>query len=333
MVLFTWVQFLKEDALRFLGIHTLLRLPADEQRTQSCSQDSLHASLPEPKNSHQTPGPTDKQSWNAPDRCGPATSAPFLEVEPPIEILADSQNPSTSDWSSTDAPAVSCKAHQSKSTSNHSEVNHNDPNSRMNTDYQKTFNDSNPMSQTSDGREAEQTLQSSGFKPDYPDDLSPAEGQSKPLPFSQSDQVGQEDFFKESVSASLLLPSSSSGPMDGSEHGAASLTIDERASPQNEDQTISGLSPAPSQTLLSQILIHDAAQQQKQFDSTVFECGVCFAGYLGSDCVQLPECGHIFCQACLVQFCKLQITEGNVRGVTCPQAECTATPTPAQVQS
>ncbi|TNM88187.1 hypothetical protein fugu_006408 [Takifugu bimaculatus] len=90
---------------------------------------------------------------------------------------------------------------------------------------------------------------------------------------------------------------------------------------------------SPSQRLVSQILINDATQQQKRFASTVFDCGVCFSGYLGSDSVKLPECGHIFCRGCLSEFCKVLITEGNVRGVTCPQADCSSAPTPAQVRT
>lgn len=185
MVLFTWVQFLKEDALRFLDIHTLLELPSDEH-----SQDSLHAALPGPNNNHHAAasGPIDNQSGDVSDPCALALSVPSSEAEHP------------------------------------------------------------------------------------------------------------------------------------------------RETPQNEDQPVSGLSITPSQTLLSQILIYDVAQQQKQFGATVFECGVCFMGCFGSDCAQLAECGHIFCRACLAEFCKVQITEGNVQGVTCPQADCTATLTPAQVQ-
>ncbi|XP_019741369.1 E3 ubiquitin-protein ligase RNF14-like [Hippocampus comes] len=95
----------------------------------------------------------------------------------------------------------------------------------------------------------------------------------------------------------------------------------------------SGLSLNPAQRLLSEILTHDAAQGQKVFQSTVYDCAVCFMSYLGSECVQIQECGHVFCQACLAEFCKLQIREGNVLGVTCAQADCTALPTQAQVES
>ena len=248
MVLFSWVQFLKEDALRFLDIQTLLQLPSDEHNTQ---QDPLNAALADPKNNQHTPKSehTDSQSCDDSGSCKSDLSAPSLEV---------SQDPSTSD--SQGAVAL----------------------------IQNTSNDSDHSAQASDGRkEAEQTLKSS----------------------------------------------SSSDPVDQSEQGAASLPVHPRESPQNKDKPPSGLSLTPSQTLLSQLLIYNAAQKQKVFATTVFDCAVCYTSWLGLDCVQLPECGHIFCQSCLAEFCKLQITEGNVRGVTCPEAACPATPTPAQVQS
>uniref|UniRef100_A0A3B5LN81 RBR-type E3 ubiquitin transferase n=1 Tax=Xiphophorus couchianus TaxID=32473 RepID=A0A3B5LN81_9TELE len=119
----------------------------------------------------------------------------------------------------------------------------------------------------------------------------------------------------------LELPSDqnhSSSAADRSEL-PASVPAGQEVVPPNEDQSDSGLSLTASQILLSQILIHDAEQKQKV--------------RLGSECVQLYECGHIFCLACLDEFWKAQITEGNVRGVTCPQVDCSATPTPAQVKS
>ncbi|XP_037625597.1 E3 ubiquitin-protein ligase RNF14-like [Sebastes umbrosus] len=244
VVLFSWVQFLKEDALGFLDIHSLLELPSDEHSTHYDRQDSLNAA---PKNNQHTPKSTDNQSCDVSDPCKPDVSAPSLEVGHPIVIPADGQGPSTSDWSSTDSQGA--------------------------------------------------------------------------VFLNEGD-----------VSASLLPPSSSSDPLDLSEQGAASQPVHPRESPQNEDQTLSGLSLTPSQTLLSQLLIYNEAQKQRAFATTVFDCGVCFVGWLGSDSVKLPECGHIFCRACLAEFCKVQITDGNVKGVTCPEPDCPATPTPAQVR-
>ncbi|KAK7939301.1 hypothetical protein WMY93_002627 [Mugilogobius chulae] len=79
------------------------------------------------------------------------------------------------------------------------------------------------------------------------------------------------------------------------------------------------LSLTSGQVLMSQLLIHDAAQKEK--------------AWLGSDCVQLIDCGHIFCRTCLAEFCKVQIESGNVRDVTCAQTDCKSAPTPAQVRS
>uniref|UniRef100_A0A3Q1EZ39 RBR-type E3 ubiquitin transferase n=1 Tax=Acanthochromis polyacanthus TaxID=80966 RepID=A0A3Q1EZ39_9TELE len=121
-------------------------------------------------------------------------------------------------------------------------------------------------------------------------------------------------------------------PLDPNEEGAASFPVHPRDSSPNKHQT-SDLSLTPSQALMSQILICNASQKQKLFTTTLFDCGVCFMSWLGSECVQLFQCGHIFCKACLGEFCKVQIKEGNVRGVTCPQADCGGTPTPAQVRS
>uniref|UniRef100_A0A8C6URX9 RBR-type E3 ubiquitin transferase n=1 Tax=Neogobius melanostomus TaxID=47308 RepID=A0A8C6URX9_9GOBI len=87
------------------------------------------------------------------------------------------------------------------------------------------------------------------------------------------------------------------------------------------------------QALLSQLLIHDAAQREKAFSSQQFDCGVCFTSWLGAECVQLIDCGHVFCRTCLAEFCKVQITNGSVREVTCLHAGCKAAPTPAQVRS
>ncbi|XP_040896149.1 E3 ubiquitin-protein ligase RNF14-like [Toxotes jaculatrix] len=322
VVLFSWVQFLKEDALRFLDIHSLLELPSDEHSTQHDSQDSQNASLSETRNNLDTPnsGSTDDQSSNV-----SGLSSPSLEVQHPAVNLADGQNPSTSDGSSTDSEGA-VELHQNNLPSHHSRVGQNDLNS-------EPSHDSNEGSQASDARKAEQTFQISEFTPDSQKDLSSAAGISKRLPFAESDQIGQEDFLNEgNVSASVLLPPSSSGKLDESGQGAAPLPVHPRESFQNKEQTLSRLSLTPSQTLLSQLLIYDGAQKQKVFATSVFDCGVCFVGWLGSECVQLPECGHIFCQACLAEFCKRQITEGNVRGVTCPQADCTASPTPAQVR-
>ncbi|XP_047443580.1 E3 ubiquitin-protein ligase RNF14-like [Mugil cephalus] len=159
--------------------------------------------------------------------------------------------------------------------------------------------------------------------PHKPDTSAPSPEAKQHL--SAPDEGGADS--QEALGAASLPPSASSDSLNLSEQGAASLPD----VPQRED--LSDFSLTPSQTLLSQILTYDASQRERVFAATVFDCGVCFTSWLGSDCVLLDECGHIFCRTCLGEFCKLQITEGTVRSVTCPRSDCAATPTPAQVKS
>lgn len=202
VVLFSWVQFLKEDALSFLDIHNLLELQSDE--CQAANQQPVNHPTPDP-------GPAHNLSCNPTGHREEGISAPHdLSASTPSCLPSHTSEPNGEDGSLPNSPGKSC---------------------------------------------------------------------------------------------------------------------------QDEDQSISSPFLSPSQRLLAQILINDSTQQQKRFASTVFECGVCFMSHLGSDCVKLPECGHIFCRACLTEFCKAQITEGNVGGVSCPQGDCSSAPTPAQVHS
>ncbi|KAM6922049.1 E3 ubiquitin-protein ligase RNF14-like [Xenentodon cancila] len=261
VVLFSWIQFLREDALTFLDIHSQLELPSDEHRTLLCKQDNKETEPSEAEGDERT------------------------------SEVTDQREPSASDSSSTGSQGASLDTH--KVDQNH---------------FSQSSLHSGSSSETITEKLTEHV---SDVKSLESNNNSSVAGKSKLLPFSQPDP-DPEDRTKQETASSLTHPS---------------------GAPQNLDQTFAGLALTPSQIVLSQILIHNASQKQKVFSSTVFDCGVCYMGRLGSDCVQLHECGHIFCQACLREFCQVRISEGNIRGVTCPQEGCSATPTPAQVKS
>ncbi|XP_076010616.1 E3 ubiquitin-protein ligase RNF14-like [Genypterus blacodes] len=240
VVLFSWVQFLREEALSFLGIDSLLELPSNEQNTRNSSSHEPKVAPSELQNNQDTPMAQNRDVSESSENGLPLSSPGVHELVP-----------STSDRSSTSS---------------------------------------------SDSKGA---LQS-----DYT-----AENMSK-----SSDQTKEEH----NLSPSSPPPSASSVPSAQSERASS-------------DPTLPQLPVAPAQALLSQLLIHNEAQRQRAFATSVFDCGVCFMSLLGSECVQLLECDHIYCRACLAQFSKVQIAEGNVRGVTCPQPGCTVTLTPSQV--
>ncbi|KAJ0032115.1 hypothetical protein NQD34_002196 [Periophthalmus magnuspinnatus] len=154
--------------------------------------------------------------------------------------------------------------------------------------------------------------------------------------------------FEAQITATLEMPSNgvneSSTNLDNSDDKDSTLeenklktacaaNCDEGGSEVSRLEAQIPLSLSSGQELLSQLLIHDAAQKEKAFSREQFECGVCFGNWLGSECIQITECGHVFCRTCLADFCKFQIQNGNVTDVKCAQTDCKAAPTPAQVRS
>ncbi|KAJ8266812.1 hypothetical protein GJAV_G00134970 [Gymnothorax javanicus] len=88
----------------------------------------------------------------------------------------------------------------------------------------------------------------------------------------------------------------------------------------------------PRVNILPQLLDFDEAQRQKVFDSKVFSCNICFSEKLGSSCLLFKECQHVYCRACLGEYFQIQIRDGNVQCLNCPEPKCTSVATPSQVK-
>ena len=69
------------------------------------------------------------------------------------------------------------------------------------------------------------------------------------------------------------------------------------------------------------------------FQSQVFECNVCFCEKLGKDCLEFPECRHVFCKDCMKAYFEVKINEGEMSNLTCPQDKCLSQALPTQVQA
>ncbi|XP_029439576.1 E3 ubiquitin-protein ligase RNF14 isoform X2 [Rhinatrema bivittatum] len=105
---------------------------------------------------------------------------------------------------------------------------------------------------------------------------------------------------------------------DSAEGGA----VDERAVQDIESLT----------SLIRDILDFDQTQQKKCFDSKLYMCNICFCEKLGSECMHFKECQHVYCSACLKDYFEIQIKDGQVHCLNCPEPECTSVATPAQVK-
>lgn len=88
----------------------------------------------------------------------------------------------------------------------------------------------------------------------------------------------------------------------------------------------------PRLDLLPQLLDFDEAQRQRLFDGKVFCCGICFSEKLGAACLCFKECQHVYCKACMSEYFQIQIKDGNVQCLNCPEPKCSSVATPLQVK-
>ncbi|EXJ91549.1 hypothetical protein A1O3_00097 [Capronia epimyces CBS 606.96] len=70
------------------------------------------------------------------------------------------------------------------------------------------------------------------------------------------------------------------------------------------------------------LLDFDLKTKQEIFEKETFDCGICLEPKKGSNCHRLLQCGHVFCVACLQDFYKSCITEGDVDNVKCLSPTC-----------
>jgi len=102
---------------------------------------------------------------------------------------------------------------------------------------------------------------------------------------------------------------------------AAEEEIDERAV-----QDVESLS-----SLIREILDFDQAQRRKCFNSKMYLCNICFCEKLGTECMYFTECSHVYCKACLKDYFEIQIRDGQVHCLNCPEPKCSSVATPGQV--
>uniref|UniRef100_A0A4X2KPA2 E3 ubiquitin-protein ligase RNF14 n=2 Tax=Diprotodontia TaxID=38609 RepID=A0A4X2KPA2_VOMUR len=110
--------------------------------------------------------------------------------------------------------------------------------------------------------------------------------------------------------------------------GATGTTVDqEEFVDERAVQDVESLS-----SLIREILDFDQAQQKKCFNSKMYLCNICFCEKLGSECMYFLECRHVYCKACLKDYFEIQIRDGQVHCLNCPEPKCSSVATPGQVK-
>jgi E3 ubiquitin-protein ligase RNF14 len=121
------------------------------------------------------------------------------------------------------------------------------------------------------------------------------------------------------VAKLLLLPDSAA--VAGAGRGPAGGGSSGRPSQPNQQQQQQQVAASPEQVAM-QVLMYNSSRKLEDFKAASWPCAICMESVAGSRCMQLPECGHVFCGGCLRQYCATLVADGGVEAIRCPEPSC-----------
>lgn len=87
----------------------------------------------------------------------------------------------------------------------------------------------------------------------------------------------------------------------------------------------------PTTNLLHVLREYDEEMKKIVFDKKFFDCKVCFSERTGSNCIEFWPCRHVYCKDCMKSYFEIQIKEGNIKFLKCPEDKCNSEANPKQV--
>ncbi|XP_063059264.1 E3 ubiquitin-protein ligase RNF14 [Engraulis encrasicolus] len=147
--------------------------------------------------------------------------------------------------------------------------------------------------------------------------------QSPLLVGTHSSNKTQHDLAKTTTTTSTAATTSQEGvTAPGEASSAAPHLVDPRAV----------LDLDHKHDLAAQLLDFNEEQWLKVFNGKMLNCGICFTEKLGGDCLYFKICNHVYCNECMAEYFTIQIRDGNVQCLSCPEPKCTSVATPEQVK-
>ncbi|XP_072751461.1 E3 ubiquitin-protein ligase RNF14-like [Anoplolepis gracilipes] len=73
--------------------------------------------------------------------------------------------------------------------------------------------------------------------------------------------------------------------------------------------------------LKKMLISYNREQHRKQFDSNFHICHICLEKHSGVKCIELKNCGHVYCKSCMEEYIRIKINE-HVKIILCPTLNC-----------
>ncbi|KAI5080889.1 hypothetical protein GOP47_0004072 [Adiantum capillus-veneris] len=94
----------------------------------------------------------------------------------------------------------------------------------------------------------------------------------------------------------------------------------------HETRVFSGFSTPDM--VIPALMRYNEEQKTNYFLQSLHTCCICFTEHSGKDFVRLP-CTHFFCIECMQQFSRVNVKEGTVKNLFCPDTTCKSSIPPA----
>lgn len=69
------------------------------------------------------------------------------------------------------------------------------------------------------------------------------------------------------------------------------------------------------------LISYDKKRHKAQFDKNFYTCYICLEEHVGLNCIELQNCGHVYCTGCMEKHIRIRIIDYN-NVILCPTIDC-----------
>lgn len=120
-----------------------------------------------------------------------------------------------------------------------------------------------------------------------------------------------------------------------STHELCLTDIEENDQNEEEDpRAMSNYDPSQAAHVYEELISYNQNKIHERFLNEYHQCPICMSSDIyGRDMILLSKCQHAFCRDCLREYAQMQIKNGTVEWLLCPDSQCQLTLFPSEIKT